>query len=327
MRVIRSIVTIWSCALVALTAFGVSTSAVQAQSYPSRVVTIVVPVAPGGVSDTLARALAQQLAQMWGQQVIVENRGGAAHTIGAAAVAKGTPDGYTLLLTEGTALIPSLYNRLPYDPEKDLAPISGLITINQGVIVNPALPVQNVKELVELAKSRPDGLSYANFGAGGQLNMAMLQSMTGAKFVGVPYRGSAPALRDVVAGHVPMMAMSVGLVAPVWRDGKVNLLAVTGRQRAPQLPEVPTMAESGLPAFEAVFWFGLFAPGGTPREIVSRINADVQRILADGAFRGRFLAPNMFEPHVGSPEQFADYIKADVQKWDRVIREANVKID
>ena len=212
----RSIETAWICALAALACLSLGNTDARAQSYPSRTVTIIVPVAPGGVSDTLARALALQLAQAWGQQVIVENRGGAAHTIGAAAVAKGTPDGYTLLLTEGTALIPSLYSRLPYDPAKDLAPISGLITINQGVIVNPALPVQNVKELIEFAKTKPDGLSYANFGAGGQLNMAMLQSMTGAKFVGVPYRGSAPALRNVIAGHVPMMVMSVGLVAPSW---------------------------------------------------------------------------------------------------------------
>ncbi len=165
----------------------------QAQTYPSRAVTIVVPVAPGGVSDTLARALAQRLSPALGQQVVIENRGGAAHTIGAAAVAKAPPDGHTLLLTEGTALIPSLYRSLPYDPEKDLAPVSGLIIINQGVVVNSGLPVNNVDDLVALAKSKPEGLSYANFGAGGQLNMAMLSGVTGAKFVGVPYRGCCAA--------------------------------------------------------------------------------------------------------------------------------------
>jgi tripartite-type tricarboxylate transporter receptor subunit TctC len=299
----------------------------HAQTYPARSVTIVVPVAPGGVSDTLARALALRLTQALGQQVVVENRGGAAHTIGAAAVARATPDGYTLLLTEGTALIPSLYRSLPYDPAKDLAPVSGLITINQGVVVTPSLPVSNVKELVALAKSRPAGLSYANFGAGGQLNMALLQSATGAKFVGVPYRGSGPAMNDVIAGHVPMIVASVGIVAPLARAGKVKLLAVTGAKRVPQLPDVPTIAEGGWPAFEVTFWFGLFAPGGTPPEIVNRLNADVQRILADESFRERSLNPYMFQSLTGSPATFAEFIRADVQKWDRVIRESNIRID
>ncbi len=314
---------VWLAALLAL---GCALPA-QAQPYPSRAITIVVPVAPGGVSDTLARALAQRLTQALNQQVVVENCGGAAHTIGAAAVAKAAPDGHTLLLTEGTALIPGLYKSLPYDPQKDLAPVSGLITINQGVVVTPSLPVSNVKELVELAKAKPEGLSYANFGAGGQLNMAMLSGMTGAKFVGVPYRGSAPAMNDVIAGHVPMMVVSVGLAASQARAGKIKLLAVTGAKRVPQLPDVPTIAEGGWPTFEAVFWFGLFAPGGTPPEIVARINAEVQRILADSAFRERSLNPYMFEPLSGSPAEFAAYIAADVRKWDRVIREANIKID
>jgi tripartite-type tricarboxylate transporter receptor subunit TctC len=299
----------------------------HAQTYPSRVVTIVVPVAPGGVSDTLARALAVRLTQSLSQQVIVENRGGAAHTIGAAAVAKSTADGHTLLLTEGTALIPSLYRSLPYDPEKDLAPVSGLITINQGVVVTPQLPVNNVTELIALAKSKPDGLTYANFGAGGQLNMALLSTMTGAKFVGVPYRGSSPAMNDVIAGHVPMIVASVGIAGPLARAGKVRLLAVTGAKRVPQLPDVPTIAEGGLPTFEATFWFGLFAPGGTPPAILARLNAEAQAILADASFRERSLEPYMFQPLSGSPAQFADYIRADVRKWDHVVRDASIKVE
>jgi tripartite-type tricarboxylate transporter receptor subunit TctC len=170
-------------------------------------------------------------------------------------------------------------------------------------------------------------LSYANFGAGGQLNMAMLQGVTGATFVGVPYRGSAPAMNDVIAGHVPMMVVSVGLAAPQARAGKVKLLAVTGAKRVPQLPDVPTVAEGGWPTFEATFWFGLFAPGGTPHEIVAKINGEVQRILADSVFRERSLNPYMFEPLAGSPAAFANYIRGDVQKWDRVIRDANIKLD
>jgi tripartite-type tricarboxylate transporter receptor subunit TctC len=314
-------------AVIVVACLAAASGAAWPQDYPSRSVTIVVPVAPGGVSDTLARALALRLSAALNQQVVVENRGGAAHTIGAAAVAKAPPDGHTLLLTEGTALIPSLYKSLPYDPAKDLAPISGLITINQGVVVTPALPVQNVKELVALAKSKPEGLSYANFGAGGQLNMALLAGVTGAKFVGVPYRGSSPAINDVIAGHVPMIVASVGITAPLARAGKVRLLAVTGAKRVPQLPDVPTVAEGGWPTFEAVFWFGLFAPGSTPREIVAKLNTEVQRILADSTFRERSLNPYMFEPLSGSPAEFAEYIRADVQKWDRVIRSANIKVD
>ncbi len=314
-------------AVIVVACLAAASGAAWPQDYPSRSVTIVVPVAPGGVSDTLARALALRLSAALNQQVVVENRGGAAHTIGAAAVAKAPPDGHTLLLTEGTALIPSLYKNLPYDPAKDLAPISGLITINQGVVVTPALPVQNVKELVELAKSKPEGLSYANFGAGGQLNMALLAGVTGAKFVGVPYRGSSPAINDVIAGHVPMIVASVGITAPLARAGKVRLLAVTGARRVPQLPDVPTVAEGGWPTFEAVFWFGLFAPGSTPREIVAKLNTEVQRILADSTFRERSLNPYMFEPLSGSPAEFAEYIRADVQKWDRVIHSANIKVD
>ncbi len=320
--------TIWLPRLaLALTCLAACVGFAAAQTYPSRVITIVVPVAPGGVSDTLARALALRLTQSLGQQVIVENRGGAAHTIGAAAVVKSTPDGYTLLLTEGTALIPSLYKSLPYDTEKDLAPISGLITISQGVVTNTALPVSNVAELVALAKSKPEGLNYANFGAGGQLNMALLSSMTGAKFTGVPYRGSAPAMNDVIAGHVPMMVVSVGLAAPQARAGKIKLLAVTGSKRVPQLPDVPTIAEGGLPTFVAEFWFGLFAPGSTPSDIVARINSEVQKILADGVFRERSLDPYMFAPLAGSPQQFTDYIRADVRKWERVIRDANIRVE
>ena len=189
------------------------------------------------------------------------------------------------------------------------------------------MPVNNVGELVALAKSKPEGLSYANFGAGGQLNMAMLSGVTGAKFVGVPYRGSGPAMNDVIAGHVPMIVASVGIVAPLARAGKVRLLAVTASRRVPQLPEVPTIAEGGWPAFEATFWFGLFAPRGTPPEIVAKMNAEVQRVLADATFRERSLDPYMFQPLAGSPPEFAETIRADVQKWDRVIREANIKLD
>jgi tripartite-type tricarboxylate transporter receptor subunit TctC len=230
------------------------------------------------------------------------------------------------LLTEGTALIPGLYKSLPYDPEKDLVPISGLITINQGVVVNPALPANDVKALVALAKSKPEGLSYANFGAGGQLNMAMLSAVTGAKFVGVPYRGSAPAMNDVIAGHVPMMVVSVGLAAPQARAGKIKLLAVTGARRVPQLPEVPTVAEGGWPTFEAVFWFGLFAPGGTPADMVERLNGLTVKALAEPK-TAETLDKQGIVARKTSAGQFKSFVEAESKKFAEIIDKAKIKLE
>jgi tripartite-type tricarboxylate transporter receptor subunit TctC len=315
-----------SFATLLLAALVAAPDRAPAQTYPSKLVTIVVPVAPGGVSDTFARGLAQRLTQTWGQQVIVENRPGAQHVIGAAAVAKATPDGYTLLLTEGTAMIPSLYSRLPYDPVTDFAPISGLIGIYQSVVVHPALPVHTLRELIEFGKTKSGGINFGNFGAGAQLGMELLQSATGMKLVPVQYKGSAPMITDLIAGHLDLSTFSVGTAAGLWRDGKVKLLAVTAGKRLPQLPEIPTIAET-VPGFETAYWFGLFAPRGTPNDVVARINAEVQRILVDHAFSERFVTRQMFQALKGSPEQFADYIKADVEKWERIARDGKVKLD
>jgi tripartite-type tricarboxylate transporter receptor subunit TctC len=301
----------------------------QAPSYPGRTITIVVPAAPGGVTDALGRMLGQRLTQAWGQQVIVENKPGANNQIAAEYVAKAPADGYTLFVVPEVTFVvnPSLYARLGYDPVKDFTPIVGLVTINHGLIVNPALPVENVKDLIDLAKRKPGELNYGTFGIGssGHLNMEMLQTLAGAKFTPVHYRGATPALTDVIAGHIHLMFISAGSAVPPWRGGKVKLIAVGAQRRMALLPEVPTIAESGIAGYEAVSWFGLFGPAGMPRDIVSKINEEVRRIFADPAFRKSFLEPQFFESIAGAPEQLSEFIRIEEPKWRKVIRDANVK--
>ena len=290
-----------------------------------------VPLAAGGAADTIARAVAQRLAEAWNQQVLIENKSGANTQIGAQQVAKSAPDGYTLLASAETTFVvnPSLYSKLSYDPAKDFAPISGLGMINQALIVHPSVPATTVKELIDLAKAKPGELTYGTFGIGssGHLNMEMFQGMAGVTLRAVHYRGGAPALTAVMGGHTDTLFISLGQMAQPWQAGQVRALAVGSRKRVAEFPQLPTVAESGLPDFEAASWFGLVAPSGTPPEIVRKINADVQRILSDPTFKEKFLVPNRYEPIIGSPEQFDEFMKADAEKWTKVIKDANVKVD
>jgi tripartite-type tricarboxylate transporter receptor subunit TctC len=306
------------------------TAGAHAQApYPSRTTTIVVSAAPGGVTDALGRVLGQRLTQAWGQQVIVENKPGANNQIAAEYVAKAPADGYTLFVVPEVTFVvnPSLYAKLGYDPVKDFTPIVGLVTINHALIAHPSLPVNDVKELIDLAKRKPGELNYGTFGIGssGHLNMEMLQTLAGAKFVPVHYRGATPALTDVIAGHIQLMFISLGSAVPPWRAGNVKMLAVGAPQRMALLPEVPTIAESGIPGYEAVSWFGLFGPAGMPRDVVTKINAEVRRIFADPQFQKSFLEPQFFESIAGAPEQLSEYIRVEEPKWRKVIRDANVK--
>jgi tripartite-type tricarboxylate transporter receptor subunit TctC len=307
--------------------------AAQAQSYPTRPITLTVTAAAGGVTDVVARAVGQRLSEAWGQQVVIENKGGAAHVVGAQSVAKANPDGYSLLVAEaGTFTInPTLYGKgkLPYDEEKDFAPITGIVRINQALLGHPSLPAKSVSELIALAKAKPGELTYGTAGIGSapHMNMVLFESMAGVKFVPVHYRGAAPALTDVMAGHINLMSVSVSLALPPFRTGQIKIFGIGSEQRLGPAADVPTVAENGLPGYEAVTWFGLFATAGTPREIVMKINAEVQKILADPAFREKFLVPQMFEPMGSSPEEFADYIKGQTQKWAKVIHEQKLSID
>jgi tripartite-type tricarboxylate transporter receptor subunit TctC len=308
-------------------------AAAQAQSYPTRTITLTVTAAAGGVTDVVARALGQRLAEAWGQQVVIENKGGAAHVVGAQSVAKAAPDGYSLLVAEaGTFTInPILYGKgkLPYDEEKDFIPVTGIVRINQALLGHPSLPANNVRELIALAKMKPGELTYGTAGIGSapHMNMVLFESMAGVKLQAVHYRGAAPALTDVIAGHVNLMSVSVSLALPPFRAGQIKIFGIGSSKRLAPAADIPTVAESGLPGYEASTWFGLFATAGTPRDIVDKINAEVVKLLADPQFREKFLAPQMFEPMASSPEAFADYIKAQTNKWAKVIREQKLSID
>ena len=304
-----------------------------AQSYPTRTITLTVTAAAGGVTDVVARALGQRLSETWGQQVVIENKGGAAHVLGAQSVAKAAPDGYSLLVAEaGTFTInPTLYGKgkLPYDEEKDFAPITGIVRINQALLGHTSVPATNVSELIALAKKKPGELTYGTAGVGSapHMNMVLFESMSGVKLLPVHYRGAAPALTDVIAGHVNLMSVSVSLALPPFRAGQIKLFGIGSTKRLGPAADIPTVAENGLPGYEAATWFGLFATAGTPRDVVMKLNAEIQKILADPDFREKFLAPQMFEPMGSTPEEFADHIKAQTQKWAKVIREQKLSID
>jgi tripartite-type tricarboxylate transporter receptor subunit TctC len=302
-----------------------------AQSYPARPISIVVPASPGGVTDLLGRALAKRFTEAWGQQAIVENKPGANNQIAAEYIAKAAPDGYTLFVGPETTFVvnPSIYSKLAYDPVKDFTPITGLITINQALIVNPSLPVANVKELLDLAKKKPGELNYGTFGIGssGHLNMEMLQGEAGIRLTPVHYKGATPALTDVIGGHIQLMFISVGSAVPQWKGGKVRILAVGARKRLAGLPDVPTVAESGVPGFEAVSWFALYGPAGLPSEIVAKINGEVRKLFADAEFQKTFMTPQYFESIVDSPAELKSYLDTEAKKWGKVIHDAKIKVE
>jgi len=321
----------WLRTCVALACLSLAATVAEAQTHPAKPITIIVPAAPGGVTDSLGRMLAQRFTEAWGQQVVVENKPGANNQIAAEYVAKSPADGHTLLIGPEVTFVvnPSLYSKLSYDPVNDFTPITGLVTINHALIVHPSLPVDSVKDLIALAKSKPGTLNYGTFGVGssGHLNMELLQALAGVKLQPVHYKGATPALTDVMAGHIQLMFISVGSAVPQWKAGKVKLIAVGAADRMPLLPEAPTVAESGLPGYEAQSWFGLFAPAGTPRDIVAKINGEVRRTFADPEFRKSFLDRQYFTSIVGTPEQLTEYLKSEEQKWGKVVRDAKVKAE
>ena len=301
----------------------------QTQTYPSKPVRIVVTFAAGGTTDVLARGVARQLSEIWGQQVVVENRAGANTQIGAEHVAKSAPDGHTLMVTsEGTFVMnPSLYEKLPYDAAKDFIPITTLVELKQVLIVSAKVPVNSIADLIELARKQPGKLTYGTTGLGSSshLNMEMLQSMAKVKLTAVHYRGASQALIDMHGGHIDMVFAASGIVADQYRAGKLKILAVSSRTRVAGLPDLPTIAEAGLPGFDGTSWFGLFAPRGTPPEIVAKVHGDVRKSFENAAFRKGFLEPNMLEPNIIAPDVFARSINDGRERWSRIIREAGLK--
>jgi tripartite-type tricarboxylate transporter receptor subunit TctC len=308
---------------------GFSQQAALAQ-YPTKPVHIVVPYPPGGAVDAFARVLSQQLSDVWGQQVVVDNRPGASTMIGAEQVAKSAPDGYTLLLSAELTFVtvPHLYEKIPYDPLKDFAPITALVSATQALVANPSLPAKTVKDIATLTRAKPGELSYGSFGIGstGHLNMEVLQAMTGARFNHIPYSGAGPAMNDVIGGHINLMFAALSIVKGNVQAGKLRMIGVGSDRRSREFPDVPTISESGVPGFEAKSWFGLVAPAGTPPDIIKKINSDVTKIILDPAFAEKYLAAQGLEPIVGSSNQFVTFIRDETVKWGKVVKDANIKI-
>jgi tripartite-type tricarboxylate transporter receptor subunit TctC len=301
-----------------------------AQTYPTRPVRLVVPFPAGGTTDILARAAAQKMSEAWNQQVIVDNRPGAGGNIGSELVAKSAPDGYTLEMgTVGThAINASLYSKLPYDPVKDFTPVILVAGVPNVLVVNDALPVHSVQELIAYAKANPGKLNFASSGSGTSIHLSgeLFKTLTGVQMTHVPYKGSAPALTDLMGGQVQLMFDNLPSSLGFIKAGKLRALAVTSTTRAAALPDVPTMVEAGVPGFEASSWFGILAPAGTPRDIVMRINGEVAKWLASPDARDKLSGQGAI-PAGGAPEDFARHINAEMTKWAKVVKESGAKVD
>ncbi len=302
-----------------------------AQDFPTRSVSLVVTSAAGGAADATARALAAELGKLWGQQVIVENRPGGNTQLAATTVAKAAPDGHTLLLGPDVTFTvnPHLYRKLSYDPVKDFEPITGLTVLHQALVGHPSVAAGSVQELIALARAAPGALNYGTFGLGsaGHLNMEALQAQAGVKLTAVHYRGAAPAMADVIAGHIQLMFVSFGSALPAWQAGKLKVLGVGSPTRLPDYPDLPTVAEGGLPGFEAKSWFGLFATGGTPRAIVAKINADVRSVMETPSFRAGFLTSQMMQSITSTPEAYAELIRTNSRRWGKIIADAKLSLE
>jgi tripartite-type tricarboxylate transporter receptor subunit TctC len=317
------------CVAIVATSFAICVYA-QTSAYPNKPIRLIVPVAPGGGTDIVARLVAQGLSERWGQSVVVDNHGGGGGVIGVSIVTKAPADGYTMLLGSNghITFAPALFRNLPYDTQKDLAPIS--LVANQPFVlaVHPSMPARSVQELVALAKKNPGGITYASGGSGGasHLGTELLQLTTGISMVHVPYKGTGPGMTALLSGEVQVAIIGVATILPHIPTGKVRALAVTGAKRSQAAPELPTISEAGVPGYEFDVWYGLLFTGGTPRDIVAKTNAEVARVLKSPAVAERYASAGL-EPVVTSPEEFAAMIKNEIPKWQKVVKAAGLKAD
>src|SRR5882672_5862737 len=304
---------------------------IAAQPFPAHAVKVVVPTSPGGATDAFARALAARLSASWGQAVVVENRAGANQIIGADFVSKSAPDGYTLLVSDASSFVinPHLYPKLPYDGVNGFTPITVLVRFPWVVAVHASVPARTFQELVALARAEPGTLSYGSFGLGSSAHISVdyLKNLLGIDIVHVPYKGAGPAVTDLLSGRIQMMMVTPLLVEPHARAGKLKLLAAATARRIPGLPDLPTVAESGVPGYEAGTWFALVGPAGMHRDVVARIHADTMKILGDAAFREQYVTRQWFEVVGNTPEQFADYLKSEYARWGRLVELSRVSVE
>ena len=312
----------------AVLTYGIAAHAAQTDAFPLRPVRVIVPFTPGSGTDIVGRAVAQSLTDSWQQSIVVDNRPGAGGTIAGELVAKANPDGYTLMLgnVSTLAIARSLYPKLPYDPLRDFAPITLITTSENVVVVHPALPVDSVKSLIGYAKARPRQLNYGSAGSGTTTHLggAMFASMAGVEMTHVPYKGSAQALADLLGGQLQLMFSSVPTALPHIRSGRLRALAVTRLARSATLPELPTMDESGLRGFDISLWQGIVAPAGTPRTIVSKLNQQIVANIRTPRLRDQLVAQGL-DPVGNTPEQFGAYIRAEAEKWAKVVKASGAR--
>jgi tripartite-type tricarboxylate transporter receptor subunit TctC len=321
----------FAVAVAAVGALALAPLAAQAQAaFPTKPITIVVPFAAGGTTDILARVVGQYVSKDLGQPVIVDNRAGAGGNIGAQNVARAAPDGYTLLMgTVGThAINQSLYKKMPFDPIKDFAPLSRVALVPNLLVANPAQPYKNVKEMIAYAKANPGKVTFGSSGSGSSIHLSgeLFQHMAGVEMQHVPYRGSAPAVTDLLGGQIAVMFDNMPSAIGHVKSGKLRALAVTTPKRSPALPDVPTIAEAGVPGYSATSWFGLLAPANTPAPVVARLNAAILKALADPEVKKK-MAEQGAEPFGEKPEQFAEFIRSETAKWAKTVKQSGATAD
>ena len=317
-----------SARLLLAAALAIAHAGVLAQSdYPNRTVRIVVPTAPAGGNDTVARVIAQGLTERWGRQVVAENRAGASTMIGGEIVARAAPDGYTLLMGVSTlAINPATFRKVPYDALRDFAPITQAVFVPNLMMVHPSVPAKTVKEMIAFVRARPGQVLFASagYGTNPHLSMELFASMAGLRMIHVPYKSSTPGIVDLIAGHVAIMSPNMLQSIPHVRAGRLRALGVTSATRTASAPDIPTVAEGGLPGYESVQWYGLLAPAGTPREIVAKLHAESVAILRAPEAAKR-LAGDGAEVIAGTPEEFAALIAAETVKWAKVVKVAGIR--
>jgi tripartite-type tricarboxylate transporter receptor subunit TctC len=314
---------------VALLLASLAAGAGLAQDYPDKPIRIVVPFAPGGSTDVLARLVGQKLGERWGQPVLVENRPGAGGNIGAEQIAKSAPDGYSLLLGGVPhAISASLYSKLPYDLARDLTPVAEIASFPSAIVLHPSLPAHSVKELIALARARPGQLSFGSAGVGSPNHLALelFDTMAGVRMTHVPYKGSGQLIGDLLAGQVQLASMGTPVALPHVQSGKLRAIAVTGAARSSLLPEVPTVSEAGLPGFEVTSWYGVFGPAGLPAHIVAKLNSEIGRAVTTPGVKERLAALGA-EPSLKSPDEFGRYVRQEIARWAKVVKDSGAKAE